>query len=270
MDGAAQIRAIFDTSVNGATAVAAKSQWLTVSNSKLTVGAKTFNSSPTSPAQATITAANLFPFLDGYGVFAGACSSNNPALAPTNNSALLQTFSPTPGQVLTMTTANDIRMPSINVRVVTNADVLVSASPFATVIVKTNDSGCTNRPSRTRRATPPAPCRSPGSPTAATRSALSARWPESASTGAPTSTTAAYDALNNGTGAPVAETISNKVDDTVFNTTAAGNPTNTDHQRRHPDQAEPDGCVHVTPPPPSLRRARLHASSSCSWPWSSG
>jgi hypothetical protein len=36
-----------------------------------------------------------------------------------------------------------------------------------------------------------------------------------------------YDALNNGTGAPVAETVSNKVDDNVFNTTAAGNPTNT-------------------------------------------
>ena len=226
MDGAAQIRAIFDTSVNGATAVAAKSQWLTVSNSKLTVGAKTFNSSPTSPAQATITAANLYPFLDGYGVFAGACSSNNPALAPTNNSALLQTYSPTPGQVLTLTTGNDIRMPSINVRVVTNANVLVSATPFATVIVKTNDAGCTNtfanQTSNTTGAMP-----EPGFPYGSYKICAQRTVGGVTSHGRADVYNGGYDTLNNGTGAPVAETGSNRVDDTVFNTTAAGNPTNT-------------------------------------------
>ena len=70
----------------------------------------------TRPQTTRHRATNLFPFLDGYGVYAGACSSNNPALAPTSNSALLPTYTPTPGQVLTMTTANDIRMPSINVQ----------------------------------------------------------------------------------------------------------------------------------------------------------
>ena len=142
MDSSAEIRAIFDTSVNG-TVSAAKSASLTVSNAKLTVGAKTFPTTPGSPVT-QINATSLFPFTDGYGVFAGACSTNNPALAPTNNTSLLQVYSPTPGQILTMTTSNDIRVPSINVRIITSGGTLVTASPFATVIVTTNDSGCTN------------------------------------------------------------------------------------------------------------------------------
>jgi hypothetical protein len=229
MDSKAEIQAIFDTSVNGAAPVAAKSQWLTLTNSKLTVGAKTFNSSPASPAQTTIIAQNLYPFLDGYGAFAGQCSSNNPALAPTNNTSLLQTYSPTPGQILTMTASNDIRMPSINVRIVKSDNTLVSASPFATVKVTTNDAGCTNtfanQTSNTSGAMP-----SPGFPYGSYKICA-----ERTVTGTPNVTShgradiynGGYDALNAGTGAPVAETVSNKVDDTVFNTTAAGNPTNT-------------------------------------------
>ena len=53
MDTAAEIRAIFDTVVNGTTAVAAKSQWLTLTNSKLTVGQKTFQGSPAGSPQST-------------------------------------------------------------------------------------------------------------------------------------------------------------------------------------------------------------------------
>jgi Tfp pilus assembly protein PilV len=229
MDGKAEIRAVFDTSVNGAAPVAARTQWLTLSNSKLTVGAKTFNSSPVSPAQTTVIAQNLYPFLDGYGAFAGKCSSNNPALPPTSNTSLLQTYSPTPGQILIMNTTNDIRMPSINVRVVTNANVLVSASPFATVKVTTNDAGCTNTfANQTSNASGAMPL--PGHPYGSYKICA-----ERTVTGTPNVTShgradvynGGYDTLNNGTGAPVAETVSNKVDDTVFNTTAAGNPTST-------------------------------------------
>jgi hypothetical protein len=229
MDSKAEIRAVFDTSVNGATAVAARSQWLTVSNSKLTVGAKTFNSSPASPAQLGINATDLYPFLDGYGVFAGKCSTNNPALAPTNNPSLLQTYTPTPGQILQMTTSNDIRMPSINVRIIKNDNTLVNATPFATVIVKTNDAGCTNtfanQTSNTSGAMP-----APGHPYGTYKICA-----ERTVTGTPNVTShgradvynGGYDVNNNGTGAPVAETASNRVDDTVSNTIAAGNPTNT-------------------------------------------
>jgi hypothetical protein len=143
MDTSAEIRAIFDTVVNGATAVAAKSQWLTLTNSKLTVGQKIFQGSPTGSPQTTVIAQTLFPFLDGYKAYAGQCSTNNPALAPTNNSALLPTYTPTPGQILTMTTANDIRVPSINVRIVTSG----TGSPpagfnGATIFVYSADSGC--------------------------------------------------------------------------------------------------------------------------------
>ncbi len=175
------------------------------------MGAKTFNSSPTSPAQATITAANLFPFLDGYGVFAGACSSNNPALAPTSNSALLQTFSPTPGQVLTMTTANDIRMPSINVRVV-KRERPRERHAVATVIVKTNDGGCTNTfANQTAKTSTTGTCPSPASPTAPTRSAR--RHGEAGVTArARRRLQRRYDRAHdaNGTSTVVAETVSNK------------------------------------------------------------
>jgi Tfp pilus assembly protein PilV len=233
MDSKAEIRAVFDTSVNGAAPVAAKTQWMTLSNSKLTVGAKTFNSSPASPAQTTVIAQNLYPFLDGYGAFAGKCSSNNPALPPTNNTSLLQTYSPTPGQILILTTTNDIRMPSINVRVVKSDGTLVSASPFATVKVTTNDAGCTNTfANQTSNASGAMP--SPGHPYGSYKICA-----ERTVTGTPNVTShghadvynGGYDPLNNGTGAPAPEVTSgagaNKVDDTVFNTTAAGNTTTT-------------------------------------------
>jgi hypothetical protein len=226
MDTSAEIRAVFDTSVNGATAVAAKSQWLTLTNSKLTVGQKIFQGSPTGSPQTTVIAQTLFPFLDGYKAYAGQCSANNPALAPTNNSALLPTYTPTPGQILTMTTANAIRVPSVNVRIVTNANVLVSASPFATVIVKTNDSSCANVfPNQTSNTTGALPA--PGFPYGTYKICAQRTVAGTTTHGRADVYNGGYDTLNSGTGAAVAETAANKVDDTVLNTTAAGNPTNT-------------------------------------------
>jgi Tfp pilus assembly protein PilV len=141
MDTSGEIRAVFDTQVAGTTAVVAKSQWLTLTNSKLTVGLKTFQGSPAGSPQLTVIAPTLFPFLDGYKAYAGQCSANNPALAPTSNSGLLPTYSLTPGQILTMTTANDIRVPSINVQVIKASDG--SAVNGATVKITSADTGCT-------------------------------------------------------------------------------------------------------------------------------
>jgi len=116
MDTFAQIRANFDTVVNGTTVTATvRSQWLTLLNSKLGVGLETFEASPAGTPNLLVTATPLFPFLDGYGVHAGKCIANNPAVAPTNNPALLQTFPTAPGQIVT---TPRVRVPAINVRVV--------------------------------------------------------------------------------------------------------------------------------------------------------
>jgi Tfp pilus assembly protein PilV len=141
LDSAAQINAVFDTQVNGATAVAAKSPSLTLTNAKLTVGAKTFPTTPGAPV-ANINAPNLFPFTDGYGAYAGKCSQNSPAASP--NTGTLPVYTPTAGQTLTMTTANDIRVPSINIRVVsTTAGATYTTG--ASVYIYPADVGCTNR-----------------------------------------------------------------------------------------------------------------------------
>jgi hypothetical protein len=134
LDTAAEIRSIFDTQVGTATAVAAKSRWLTLMNSHLTVGQKIVDAGS---QQANINVTNLFPFTDPYKIYAGGCAANNPA----NYSASLPSYTPTPGQILIMTSANDIRVPSINLQVINAAG---SVQAGATVIVKSADSGCTN------------------------------------------------------------------------------------------------------------------------------
>jgi hypothetical protein len=227
MDTSAEIRAIFDTVVNGTTAVAAKSQWLTLTNSKLTVGQKTFQGSPAGSPQSTVIAQTLFPFLDGYKAYAGSCSTNNPALAPTNNSALLPTYSPTPGQVLTMTSANDIRVPSINVQVVNASATAVTG---ATVKITSADGGCTNTfpnqvtASKTYGTTTyTGTLPEPGFPYGTYRICAQAT-----ATAGPhghadiySGTTPSYDAKSTSTVA--AETSTNRVDDLVSNTAAGGN-----------------------------------------------
>ncbi|MEA2362172.1 MAG: hypothetical protein QOD71_1317 [Thermoleophilaceae bacterium] len=150
-DAAAEIRANFDTAVNGNVITSnVLSEWVTVSNGKLTVGSESFEASSGLPSTQVI-APSLFPFLDGYGVFAGQCSTNNPALAPTSNASYLQKYSPTPGQILTTvpTSSVRVRMPSINVRILKSDGTLVSSSPFATVFVKTADGCPTTFPSQT-------------------------------------------------------------------------------------------------------------------------
>jgi hypothetical protein len=141
MDTKATIAAIFDTSVNGTVVASQKTQWLTLINSKLTVGQKIVDAGS---AQTTISAQSLFPFLDGYKIYAGQCAANNPTTSP--NTGTLTTYSPTPGQTLTMTSANDIRLPSINIRVVSSqTGSPPTAVASATVNVYSADSGCTNR-----------------------------------------------------------------------------------------------------------------------------
>jgi Tfp pilus assembly protein PilV len=137
MDTSATINAIFDTVVAGTTVINQKSQWITLMNGKLTVGKKTVDAGS---AQTTVGASGLFPFLDGYQVYAGQCAANNPTTSP--NTGTLATATPTPGQVLTMPAANDVRLPAINLKVVSATSG--TAISGATVKVYTADTGCAN------------------------------------------------------------------------------------------------------------------------------
>jgi type II secretory pathway pseudopilin PulG len=138
MGSAAEIRATFDTVV-GATTLAAESRWLTVSNSKMLVGSKLFTAPTASPdPEPQLNATNLFPFLDGYSLYPGQCSVN---------AAGAKTYTPTPGQILTVASPNKLRLPAINIRVVTSNSTSGSGPvglPGATVVIKSADAGCGN------------------------------------------------------------------------------------------------------------------------------
>jgi Tfp pilus assembly protein PilV len=132
MDRAAEIRATFDTVVNGVTANA-ESRWLTVSNSKLLLASKLFTAPTTAPdAEPQVNATSLFPFMDGYSVYPGQCPANAAGAKPYN---------PTPGQILTVASPNKLRLPSINIHVVDSA--ATGNVNGATVMVEPADS-CAN------------------------------------------------------------------------------------------------------------------------------
>jgi type II secretory pathway pseudopilin PulG len=138
LDQKAEIRANFDTKVGANAAIAAKSQWLTILNSKLSVGQKTIEAVPNGTPNTLITAGNLFPFVDGYSAYAGQCPTNDPSQAPTNNSSALQQFTTAPNGIVT---TPKVRVPAINVRVVSASGSAVNG---ARVFVTTADAGCTN------------------------------------------------------------------------------------------------------------------------------
>jgi hypothetical protein len=143
MDQRARIQAQFDTSVNANVVTSnVASQWLTVTNPNLGAGLKTFDAGTPSTM---IETTDLFPFPSGYGAYAGKCTANNPSNSPTNNASFLKTYTPTANQILT-TGSNRIRMPSINVRVVTS-NTTTSPGPTgttgATIFVYPIDSACT-------------------------------------------------------------------------------------------------------------------------------
>ena len=136
LDQPSAIRAAFDTQIGNAAPVVAKAKSISVANSHLpSPGWKAFGVALPS---ISLTADKLFPFADGYGVYAGSCEANNPGLydpdyfATVGSSAF--TITP-PGGTSTV----DVRVPSINVRVTDAAD---NPRPLARVFVKNSDPGC--------------------------------------------------------------------------------------------------------------------------------
>ena len=219
LDTAAEIRSIFDTSVNGTVVANQKTQWLTLINSKLTVGQRIVNAGS---AVTGINVQNLFPFLDGYKVYAGQCATNNPTTPP--NTGTLPTYTPTPGQVLIMGAANDIRLPSINIRVV--AANGTTAVNNAKVVFKTAD-GCASTYPTQLTATANGIAGSlplPGFPYGSYK--ICAQTTATAGPhGHADVYVGGYNSLSTSTVSN--ETSSNRVDDTVLNTSPGGNTTTT-------------------------------------------
>jgi type II secretory pathway pseudopilin PulG len=138
LDQPSSITTAFDTKVGNAAPVAARSKNKSVSNSKLpSPGAKVYSVS--SPAL-TITANSLFPFADGYGVYAGGCVANNPTLYDNDYFSTVGTASfvvTNPGAGSNVTA----RMPAIDL---TATNAAGTALQNARVFVTAADTPCAN------------------------------------------------------------------------------------------------------------------------------
>src|SRR5206468_10559004 len=107
-------------------------QAVTVANSGLPSGTRVFPPSGPYTPQTTMTTPLLFPFTDGYGVYAGNCASADPA--QYNASYITKIVTPF-GSHLGIT----VRKPAINIKVIKGGNPLQGA----TVKVTPQGSGCT-------------------------------------------------------------------------------------------------------------------------------
>jgi hypothetical protein len=117
----------------------ALSSAITVANAKLPGGFKEFTAAS---AMGSLDATGLFPFLDGYGVYAGACRANNPAFW---QSTYFQPGGPghaqlNPGDFLKPV---DVDMGALRVTVRTATNTTFGATWPARVTVRLGDSGDT-------------------------------------------------------------------------------------------------------------------------------
>lgn len=138
LDQPTSIRASFETKPSGvSTPIPVNWDSISVANSHLpSPGWKAV--SQASPA-ATVTMGSLYPFADGYGVYAGTCEANNPAAYDSDYFATVGTAAfviPPPAGTADVL----VRKPALNVKVVNLSGVVV---PNATVKVTTADTDCT-------------------------------------------------------------------------------------------------------------------------------
>jgi hypothetical protein len=90
---------------------------------------------------ASITGNSLYPFADGYGVYAGACNANNPALYDNDYFTTVGTSAAvitTPGAGSTVLA----RTPAINLLVKNSSGTVLQN---ARVFVSETDTGCTTQ-----------------------------------------------------------------------------------------------------------------------------
>jgi Tfp pilus assembly protein PilV len=151
-DQAASVDANFDTETLGGATVAAASTQLSAANPGVPSGpfAPFAGERVWDPAGsnqfATITASGLFPFADGYNLYAGGC----PGADPTKNDPdYFTTFGS--GAVVSVdpgvaSPAATVRVPSINLRVLYNGSALSGVyMPFTRILVTSTSTNCSEK-----------------------------------------------------------------------------------------------------------------------------
>ena len=132
---AATVTVNFDKSIGGVRGTA-ESRQLIAANPGVPAGVRQFSL----PAAATsMTAANLFPFPDGYAFYSGTCAGADPSRFVTDY------FTNNPGFTLVQRGANpvpvDVREPALNLRI-TRGPNQNSAAPFKDAYVIIRSSEC--------------------------------------------------------------------------------------------------------------------------------
>jgi len=135
LDEPASVRATFETP----SGVIAEWTSLSVANAKLPGGFRVFPTTAEGTPTTSKDADSLFPFLDGYGVYAGRCGANDPAEWDADYFQTIGSASyakPDPGELLEPV---DVVMPVAKIRV-TRSGVAVDAQ--VTVTQRNSTYGC--------------------------------------------------------------------------------------------------------------------------------
>jgi hypothetical protein len=147
-DQAASVTASFDTETLGGATIPATTTQISASNAGVPSGAfspfaglRSYD--PTGGAQSSITATNLFPFTDGYGLYGGGCPGADPTKYITNYYDLNPTdfVDSDPGVNAAPVV---LRLPSIDLRVLYNGAVIPATSPVKIVVTSTS-TNCTEK-----------------------------------------------------------------------------------------------------------------------------
>jgi hypothetical protein len=142
-DEASSVTATFDTVSAHDGLTTAKATALSGTNSSVPLpgGLRTWGSGPT--LKSSIDATGMFPFNDGYGMFAGGCASNDPTRDPLfadyYNDFPADFVHPEPGLAAAPVA---LRMPSTNLRVLNNGAALTTP---VHVVFTSKSTACTEK-----------------------------------------------------------------------------------------------------------------------------
>ena len=146
-DSAASVAVTFDTEPRSGTptSVVAYGTQLAASNAKVLggtfAGLRTFGTAG-GPRLPGVTAINLFPFSDGYGLFGGGCPRADPTkYDPEYYTDFPNAFVQTNPGVVSPTAV--VRLPSINLKVTQGGNPPTAKFATAKVLITSRSSGCT-------------------------------------------------------------------------------------------------------------------------------
>ena len=143
LDRPAQVTTSFDTVKPGQT-VPVPVAWTSMSLANAALPAPFFRTFTVNPAATSILADKVFPFLDGYGVYAGDCDANNPTNYQedyfTTNPGAAAFAKPDPNGSVSVVA----RLPSINVEVQDQSGVAQAGARVFLMENNPDDSDCSS------------------------------------------------------------------------------------------------------------------------------